>query len=153
MSFPAATELAQVLAAELPVTQSLGIAVRRVSRDGVALGLPLAPNRNHKGTVFAGSLNAVATLAGWSVLWAALREADHEAHVVIQDATVRYLAPARSDVVAFAPRPEEAALERVWAMLVRRGRGRLPVRVEVRDSAGELVAILQGRYVIHRRDD
>ena len=64
--------LGEVLAAELPITQSLGIRVESRSGGGLVLWLPLAANRNHKGAVFAGSLNAVATLAGWGALWLAL---------------------------------------------------------------------------------
>jgi thioesterase domain-containing protein len=40
----------------------------------LTLKAPFAPNINDKGTVFAGTLNAVATLAGWSLLWLILRE-------------------------------------------------------------------------------
>jgi thioesterase domain-containing protein len=143
-------ELARVLAEELPITQSLGITVREVTPDRVVLALPLRANRNHKGTLFAGSLNAVATLAGWSVVWAILQEAGVPAHAVIQDSSVRYLAPAGTDVTAEATRPDRATTERALAMLVRRGRARLGLEAVVRDSAGEVVATLQGRYVMHR---
>jgi thioesterase domain-containing protein len=115
--------------------------------------MPLAANRNHKGTVFAGSLNAVATLAGWSMLWTVLREAEVGAHVVIQDSTVHYLVPAQSDVTAEAKRSEPEALERALAQLARRGRARVALDAEVRDAEGRSVATLRGRYVIHRRDE
>lgn len=145
-------ELARVLAEELPITQSLGIGVRSASAGGVVLTMPLAANRNHKGTVFAGSLNAVATLAGWSVLWTVLREAGVRAHVVIQDSTVHYLVPARSDVAAEARSPDPEVLERALALLARRGRARVALDAVVHDADGGSVATLRGRYVIHRRD-
>lgn len=146
-----AAELGRVLAAELPITQSLGIAVVEAGTHGVTLALPLAANRNHKGTVFAGSLNAVATLAAWSTLWVVLRQAGVAAHVVIQDASVRYLAPAGSDVLATSACPDDAELRHALAVLARRGRARVAMRAEVRDGGGELVTTLQGRYVIHLR--
>lgn len=142
-------ELARVLAEELPITQSLGITVREIGPDRVILAMPLAANRNHKGTVFAGSLNAVATLAGWSLLWRVMREAGIQAHVVIQDSAVRYLAPAQSDVLAEATPPDAAALERALLMLARRGRARVALGVVVRDHASQVVATLSGRYVVH----
>jgi thioesterase domain-containing protein len=146
-------DLARVLAEELPITQSLGIGVRSASAAGVVLTMPLAANRNHKGTVFAGSLNAVATLAGCSMLWTVLRVAEVGAHVVIQDSTVHYLVPAQSDVTAEAKRSEPEALERALAQLARRGRARVALDAEVRDAEGRSVATLRGRYVIHRRDE
>lgn len=144
--------LSQVLADELPITQSLGIGVVRASPGQVVLGLPLAANRNHKGTVFAGSLNAVATLAGWSLLWVTLRAHDRDAHVVIQDAVVRYLEPARSDVLATCDAPESAVLESALSTLSRRGRARVALAATVTDAEGVTVATLAGRYVIHRRE-
>ncbi len=142
--------LAQVLAEELPITQSLGITVREIGRDRVVLAMPLAANRNHKGTVFAGSLNAVATLAGWSLLWQVMREAGIQAHVVIQDSSVRYLVPAQSDVVAEATPPDAAALEQALLLLARRGRARVALEAVVRDRETQVVATLSGRYVVHR---
>lgn len=150
ISDSAHAELARVLAEELPITQSLGIGVRSVSATGVVLEMPLAANRNHKGTVFAGSLNAVATLAGWSVLWTVLREAGVVAHAVIQDSSVHYLVPARSDVTAEAARPDAAIVERALRMLARRGRTRVGLEAVVKDEDGVVVATLQGRYVVHR---
>lgn len=146
-----ATELGRVLVEELPITQSLRIRVLRADESGVLLALPLAANRNHKGTVFAGSLNAVATLAGWGVCWAVLRDAGIDGHGVIQDAAVRYLVPAASDVTAWAARPVPVVADRVLRTLARRGRARLPLAAEVRDQASVLVATLQGRYVVQQR--
>ena len=133
---PATTprELARVLMEELPITQSLGIGVATAEVNRVVLTLPLAANRNHKGTVFAGSLNAVATLAGWS-----------------QDATIRYLEPAHGDVRATCSGVDPAELDRAMAILTRRGRARVALAVEVHDPDQRLVATLAGRYVIHRR--
>jgi thioesterase domain-containing protein len=144
--------LAEVLAAELPITQSLGIGVVEAGLERVVLSLPLAANRNHKGAVFAGSLNAVATLAGWSLLWVALRQNDLHAHVVIQDATVRYLEPARSDVRAECTTPPTAAVPHALEVLARRGRARVTLEATVRDAEGTVVATLSGRYVVHRRE-
>ena len=145
--------LRTVLTQNIPVTGAMGLTVRRVDDDGLVLGIPLAPNVNHKHTFFAGSLNAVATLAGWSMLWTVLREAEVGAHVVIQDSTVHYLVPAQSDVTAEAKRSEPEALERALAQLARRGRARVALDAEVRDAEGRSVATLRGRYVIHRRDE
>ena len=60
--------LQRLLNTELPITRHLGLRVLVADPGRVILNAPLAPNRNHKGTAFAGSLNALATLAGWSWL-------------------------------------------------------------------------------------
>jgi len=145
--------LAAVWADRMPITTALGITVTRLDHESLTLQLPLAPNRNHKGTAFAGSLSALATLAGWSAVWLLLAEAAEEAHVVIQDASVRYLAPARSDTTATVQFPAASTWDKALATLRRRGRARLGLVVEVHDADGSLVAAFAGRYVMHRGAD
>lgn len=141
--------LTTVWADRLPITTALGIAVAELDAQHLALTMPLTPNRNHKGTVFAGSLSALATLTGWSVVWLALREAGVSAHVVIQDAQIRYLAPARSDVTATAAFPDAATWQRALNGLRRRGKARLTLGAALRDVGGDVVATFSGRYVMH----
>ncbi len=130
----------------MPVTQRLGIRVVG-RRDGqLALSAPLAANTNHRGTAFAGSLNAVATLAGWATIWLLLRDHGLPAHVVIQDSTVRYLRPVTSDFEALARPLDPAAVARLLEVIRRRGRGRIQIEVVVADARGEAV-VFQGRYV------
>jgi len=135
---------------ELPITGALGIAVVSAPPGALVLQMPLAPNRNHKGTAFAGSLSALTTLAGWSLLWLALREAGDHAHVVIQDSSMRYLKPVHSDAFATATAPDPEAMRHLLTALRRHGRGRVTVDVTVRDAGGVEVAAMTGRYVVHR---
>jgi len=146
----AAAALTTVWHERMPLTTALGVEIGALDGERLELLLPLAPNRNHKGTVFAGSLSALATLAGWSALWLVLREAEEQAHVVIQDARIHYKVPARGDVVARVPLPTGAAREKWLAALRKKGRARLGLEVEVVDLAGEVVATFEGRYVAHR---
>ncbi len=144
-------ELQALLDTELPITQHLGIEVLALDTAGVALRLPLAANRNHKGAAFAGSLNAVATVAGWSVLVDGLHRRGVDGHVVIQDSNVRYLAPVLGDAVARCAAPEAGQLERALATLGRRGLARIALRAEIH-SGPERAVEFEGRYVVHRRD-
>jgi thioesterase domain-containing protein len=141
--------LTSVWADRMPITTALGIEVAELDARHLSLVMPLAPNRNHKGTVFAGSLSALATLAGWSTVWLKLREAGVAAHVVIQDAQIRYLAPTRSDVTASTEFPDDAVWQRALNGMLRRGKARLTLSAELHDDTGALVATFSGRYVMH----
>ena len=142
--------LCDVWRQRMPITAALHVSVVTVSDSELRLGMPLAPNRNHKGTMFAGSLSALATLAGWSTLWLLMQEADPESHLVIQDATIRYLRPVRTDATARAVMPERAIRDKLLATYQRRGRARIPVEATIHDTGNELVASFRGRYVVHR---
>jgi thioesterase domain-containing protein len=137
---------------EMPITDALGISIDSATHADLVLRMPLAPNRNHKGTAFAGSLSALATLTGWSLLWRTMREVGETAHVVIQDSTIRYLLPVRSDAIASARLPAAGDVERLLSALRRRGKGRITLDVTIRDETDVVVATFEGRYVVHRED-
>ena len=141
-------ELQATLYAEIPITQNIQIQVMTFDEDVLTLRAPLAANINHKGTVFAGSLNAVATLAGWGLMWLLLkRENIAAAHIVIQDSQIRYLHPVQQDFQATCRLPDSAALQRFFTMLQRRGVARLELATTI--MAQESVAVeFSGRYVV-----
>ena len=141
--------LAAKLARELPVTQHLGIRVEQWDADGLLLSAPLAANVNHQGTAFAGSVNALATLAGWGSLWLILREEEVEASLVLQDSSIRFLHPISRDLRARAPRPAPAAVRHLVESLRRHGKGRLSLDIEITDG-GDVLATFRGRYVALR---
>ena len=135
------------LRTEIPATRRLGIEPARCDDVSLVLKAPLAPNRNDKGTAFAGSLAAIATLAGWSAIWLALRDAGIEGIIVIQSSATRYLRPVTRDFEARCPMPTPAQLARLLAALRRHGKARLPLRVAICESGVEAVT-LAGRYVV-----
>jgi thioesterase domain-containing protein len=132
---------------ELPVTRSLGIRPVSYSHGIVTLQAPLRTNVNHRGTAFAGSLNAIATLAGWSLVWLALREHAVPGQVIIQDSSIQYLRPVAADFWARSGPADGVALERLFAAVRRRRRGRIAVEAVVGDRGGPAVAFA-GRYVV-----
>jgi len=150
MALSDADALSEVWLSRMPITAALGIELAALGPDGLVLAMPLDPNRNHKGTLFAGSLAALATLAGWSAVWLLARHAGEAAHVVIQDSSIRYLRPVRTDAIARCEVPDPESRDRLLTTFRRRGRARLALQVTVHDADGEEVAVFQGRYVMHR---
>lgn len=127
----------------------LGISLLGEVGGGLQLHAPLEGNGNHEGTAFAGSLNAVATLAGWGTVWLALHRAGLPGAVLIQDSATHYHAPVRRDFVATADGPGAAGLERLLAAVRRHGRGRIPLRVTLAEEGSPRPALeFTGRYVV-----
>ena len=145
-----ARELQDVLYSEIPITAAIGITVAGYDGETLTLTAPLRPNRNHKSTAFAGSLNALVTLAGWGLIWLLLRERDISATIVIQESTSRYLRPVHADFNARCRKPGDDELAAFETTLLRRGKGRLELHVEILE--GERAAMdFTGRYVVHMR--
>lgn len=144
-------ELERTLHEDIPITKQLGITVLRYEADTLALTAPLDANINHKGTAFAGSIYAVATLAGWGVIWLLLREAEIAARIVIQESSIRYRRPITQDMVAMCSKPSPAQLEQFVAMLRRKGIARLELQTQISEG-GQTAVEFSGRYVasLHR---
>lgn len=142
-------DLQQLLNTELPITLHLGLRVAVADPEQVILRAPLAPNRNHRGTAFAGSLNAIATLAGWSWLTLFLQQHHLAGQVVLQDSSIAYARPVASDFTATCVAPEAGAITRFLAAFHRSGRGRLRLAAELTDEAG-IAGSFTGRYVAER---
>jgi thioesterase domain-containing protein len=145
-------ELEQTLHDEIPITKQLGITVLCYKEATLALSAPLEANINHKGTAFAGSINAVTTLAGWGLLWLLLREARLSAKIVIQESNIRYRHPITQDMVATCRAPDAAHLEPFFLTLQRRGMARVELHAHI--WQGEQLAVeFDGRYVVTTRKE
>lgn len=139
--------LQETLDHEIPLARAIGLAVARYDVAGLALRAPLAPNTNHKSTAFAGSLNAVATLAGWGFVWLVLRERGLRGTVVIHESAIQYRLPVRDDFVALCRAPQPEQLDAFVAALRRRGKARLALAVEIRDGDERTAVAFTGSYV------
>ena len=123
-----ARELQDYLHAHIPLSAAMQVSVRAVQADGVTLAAPLAPNINHRETVFGGSASAVAILAAWSLLHTRLRGAGISSRLVIQRNSMDYALPITGDFRArsFVP-GESQAWPAFLRMLTRKGRARIAV--------------------------
>lgn len=140
------SELQVYLHENMPATEAMGVTVESVDADSVTLRAPFEPNRNHRGTLYGGSLVSVAIAAGWATVFLGLRHGDIRARLVIQRANMEYIAPGNNFFFASATGLEAAAWESFQATLARRGRSRLSLSVNV-CSDGVLIATLDAAFV------
>ncbi len=139
-------ELQATFAHEIPITQHLGITVVSYQDECLILRAPFAENINHKATAFAGSLTALATLAGWGLLWVMLKDRNVAAQIVIQESVSNYLRPVTGDFLARCSKPDATRLAHFESILRKRGKARIELAVEIHDR--EVVAVsFKGRYV------
>lgn len=138
-------ELQTFLHTHIPASAALAVEVTACSRDGVTLAMPHAPNRNHKNTMFGGSIALGATVCGWSLVH--LRCPEAEGNIVIQSGETRYLAPARNGLTLTTAAPDDTQWQQLAAMLAARGKGKIVLETECR-SDGILTAVFTGKYVV-----
>jgi thioesterase domain-containing protein len=144
--------LQSVLHHDIPLTREMGLQVLDWHDQCLRLQLPLAPNVNHKCTMFGGSLYCGAVLVGWGWLHLRLRELGiDDGHIVIQEGQINYPLPVTGTAIARCPAPEQNAWERFLAMYQRRGRARLTLETLVSNEGSDQAAVtFIGQYVLHR---
>lgn len=114
---------------QIPLTRAMGVEVRSWDGQELCIAAPLEPNHNHLGTAFGGSLSALATLAGYSLLWLLL--GDREAHIVIRESSMRYRHPVRGELRALCRHPGDEAWQAFHAQFTSSGKARLTLQVEI----------------------
>ena len=141
-----ARELEHYLHAHIPLSAAMQVSVEVVAADGVTLRAPLAPNINHRETVFGGSASALAILAAWSLLHTRLLAEGIAARLVIQSNTMDYDAPILGEFTARSALESPGQWPRFTRTLARMGKARLRA-VAVLESDGRVAARLAGEFV------
>lgn len=140
-------DLQDWLSRNIPLTSAMGVAVRSLDAGALVVAAPLAPNRNDKNTAFAGSLAAVATLAGWGMTWVSMRERRREVDIVIARSRVQYLRPVDGEIVAVCPRPAAERVDGLLAELDDGGKSRWELAVRI-DAGSARALEFTGTYVV-----
>lgn len=85
------------LHSNIPLTEFMDIQAETYTPEKVVLSVPFAQNKNDKNTGFAGSISALMTVCGWSVMYANLHELLPKGNIVAQKTQLRYIAPIKGD--------------------------------------------------------
>lgn len=140
-------ETEQFLHEQIPLTQAMGVHLESYDDEKLVITAPLEPNHNHLGTAFGGSLSAIATLAGYSLLWLLL--GDRSAHIVVRESSIRYRRPVTGIIRAIGHWPDEASLGAFRIQFEQNGKARLTLQVTVEQN-GEVCVEFTGEFVAIR---
>lgn len=141
----AATE--RFLHEQIPLSRAMGVKVESHDASGLVLTAPLDANHNHLGTAFGGSLAALATLAGYALLW--LELGNRDAHLVIRRSELDYRHPVTGPLRAICRRPPDAELAAFRATFAKAGKARIRLGVTV-EEAGRVCMGFEGTFVAIR---
>lgn len=145
---PLLGELQSTLEREIPMCSQMGIRVHKGDAEGLVMRLPLGPNRNHKQTAFAGSLNALCTITGWGSVYLLLRELGRTGSIVIRRSTIKYHEPVTSaEIYARCPPVAPVARQYFLEMLDDKGQAKLDLTVVISGGSGPAVSFT-GSYVV-----
>src|SRR5688572_12533286 len=118
-----AQQIQELLHSKIPITRAIGVRVEHYDGQRLILSAPLEANVNHLGTAFGGSLNALAVLSGYGLLWLELQ--DTQCHIVIRESSISYERPVRGEIRAVCVRPEAEALAEFKKTFHQKGKARI----------------------------
>ncbi|MBI5890555.1 MAG: YiiD C-terminal domain-containing protein [Nitrosomonadales bacterium] len=138
--------LQDYLHAHIPLSGAMAVEVRAATPQSVLLAAPLAPNINHRDTVFGGSASALAILAAWGLLHVSMLDANIEARLVIQKSNMSFDLPMPGDFSAEANTPAPEKWQRFLATLLKHKRARINIQSVVHCD-GKVAGRFDGDFV------
>jgi thioesterase domain-containing protein len=144
--------LQEYLHEHIPLSKAMAVAVLKADSSGVVLSAPLAPNINHRETVFGGSASSMAILAAWSVVHLGLQRDGIPCRVVIQRNTMSYDRPIAGAFTARCTAPDPETWQRFVTMLKRKRIARIEL-VSVLEYSHEIAGKMEGVFVAIRTDN
>ncbi|MGB8355903.1 MAG: YiiD C-terminal domain-containing protein [Chthoniobacteraceae bacterium] len=137
-------ETEQFLHQQIPLSRAMGVNVEGYDGKQLVLTAPLPLNHNHLGTAFGGSLSAIATLAGYALLWLELD--DRECHIVISKSSISFRRPVEGIIRAVCHRPGDAALAGFKKKFALKGKAQIRLTVTIGEE-GRTAVDFEGIYV------
>ncbi len=133
---------------QIPLSCAMGVRVESWDGETFVLTAPAELNHNHLGTAFGGSLSALATLAGYGLLWLELGERD--SHIVIRGSSISYRHPVRGELRAVCRRPAAGVMAEFKAKFARAGKARITLPVTIGPDEEAPGVEFEGVYVALR---
>jgi len=132
----------------IPIVGKMGVQIQEFGKGHVKIMLPLQPNVNHVGILYAGSLFSLADYTGGVLSFSAFDFKKY--YPLIKEANVKYRKPATTDVTLEASvTPEDA--DRIRKTADESGKCDWPLTLELKDSNGDVCTIVNGMFQIRKR--
>lgn len=139
-------DLERFLKEQIPLTNSLEVSIVSLGDNDFELRAPLAPNHNHMGSAFGGSLSALLILAGYTWLYHYMRSQGFEIHVILKSNSTNFTQPVEEDIRIRCLKPEQGLIDKFMDSFSRKGLARINLRSEIITTKG-VAATFEGEFV------
>jgi thioesterase domain-containing protein len=137
----------------IPLAKAMGVGVEVSDDRALVLTAPKEQNKNSLNTAFGGSLVALATLAGYGVVWELMKDEKKSDkpvwHIVVKESRAAYRRPVIGDLRAICERPAQAAIAEFKEALARYGKAKLKLRASIIED-GNVAVDVQAAFVVSR---
>lgn len=130
---------------EIPIIAKMGAEILELTDSSIKVKMPLAPNVNHVGIMYAGSLFSLAEFPP-GVLFVKRLDTT-KVLPIVAEVNIRYRRPAMTDIYANFEF-EDSIFASLEAEALEKGKATFNHQQELTDESGEVVAISDARYVL-----
>ena len=131
----------------IPIAHKMGLKGEEIRRGFASTSVPIEGNGNHFGVMYAGVLFTVAEVLGGILALIAFDQSQF--YPLVKDMSIKYKAPAKSDVRAQAELSDED-IARIEAEATQNGKSEYVVEAVVTDADGTVVATTQATCQLRR---
>ena len=144
-------DLQELIVGDMPITRYLQFSIDRYDENGLVLSAPLAPNINHRGTAFGGSISMMATLAGYGMTLLLLEDFEVPYHIVVQKGNISFIKPVKNNFKVICSHPKRDNHDRFKSMFLHKGLGRIYQHCVIQEMGNNVDAVtFTGAYVAFR---
>lgn len=133
----------------MPFCERTGVRVLEAERGHVKLLMPLDPNVNHVGIMYAGALFTLAEIPGGTMTAVSFENGRY--FPIVKDLRMTFVAPAATDVTVTVDL-DDTQLSSIQADLDDRGKADYGWESELLDSSGTVVARTENLYQLRSVD-
>jgi thioesterase domain-containing protein len=138
-------DIKEMFRSGIPFAKRSGIEATRMEKEGIDLKMPLAPNINHIGSMYAGALFTLAEMMGGAVAMVYFME--RQLIPIVTGLNIRFTKMAKSDITTtFALTPED--VERIINECKEQGKANYTIKLELKDKNDVVVAETEGFYQV-----
>lgn len=132
----------------IPFVARTGFEIVDAGRGHCTARLPLEPNVNHVGFMYAGALYTLAEVPGGVVAMTTFDPAS--TYPLVKEMTIRFSKPARS-AISVSVSLSEDEIERVEREVAERGKSDWSWTCELTNEDGEVVCVTENQYQLRSR--
>lgn len=132
------------------IIEKMGLRIVEMRDRHVKLTMPLEPNTNHLGIMYAGSIFSAGECMMGPLFVASF---DYKRfYPIVKSVNIQFLRPVKTDVTVEATL-SEAEVDAIQREAWERGKAALKMDLEVKDREGEVCSLLQGVWQLRKYEN
>ena len=140
-------DLRKIFETVVPFSARAGIKAVEISAERNEIMMPLEPNLNHVGMMYAGALFTLAEMMGGAVAMTAF--APHNLVPIVKGLNIKFVKPARTDITVVHSM-SDGEIQQVLDEVEEKGKGNYVLNLELKDTNGVVVSVSEGFYQVRK---